>query len=52
MKKTLGSISLSVAVVLLLGWMLATPVREINRVQHGPIVADGNPPVPPTPWAA
>ena len=52
MKKTLGSITLSLAVLTLLGWMLATPCGEINRMQKAPIVADGNQPVPPTPWAA
>jgi len=52
MRKTLGSLSLSLVVVLLLGWMLATPVHEINRLHAAPVVADGGPPMPPPPWAA
>jgi hypothetical protein len=52
MKKTLGSVSLSLAAILLLGWMLATPLGEINPSQSAPIVADGTNPVPPTPWSA
>jgi len=51
MKKTFGSISLSLGVLMLLGWMLATPLREINPLQSAPIVADGTQPAPPTPWA-
>jgi len=51
MKKILSLVSLSVAALLLGGWMLATPQHEINRLNSTLIVADGGQPAPPPPWA-
>ena len=51
MKKALGLVCLSVAVVLMLGWMLATPNFEINAVRGVPVVADGTSPTPPPPFS-
>jgi hypothetical protein len=50
MKKTIGIVSLSLAVLLLFGWMLATPLVEINPLHTNPAVADGTPPMPPPPY--
>jgi len=50
MKKPLSLIALSIAVALLFGWMLATPVFEINPAQSMPAVADGGAPMPPPPY--
>ena len=51
MKKSLAvALTSSIAVVFLLGWMLATPVSKINLL-HTVHVADGVPPNPPPPWA-
>lgn len=52
MKKTISFLSLSIAGLLLLGWMLATPLVEINPLQSNPAVADGTPPQPPPPYNA
>ena len=52
MKKTISFVSLSIAGLLLFGWMLATPVLKINPAQTNPVVADGGQPMPPPPWAA
>ena len=52
MKRTIGLLAVSIAAVLLLGWMLTTPLLEINPAPASPAVADGNPPVPPPPYAA
>jgi len=49
--KTLGRSFLSVGVLLLLGWMLATPVLKINHPADAPLVADGSTPPPPPPFA-
>jgi len=48
--KTLGRSFVSVGVLLLLGWMLATPLLKINRPVDAPLVADGSPPPPPPPF--
>ncbi len=50
MKKTITLVSLSVAVLLVFGWMLATPLLEINLTHSAPLVADGGPPMPPPPY--
>jgi hypothetical protein len=46
-----GILFLSFAVCLALGWMLATPLHEINSVGGLPTLADGGMPVPPPPFA-
>jgi len=51
MKRTIGLLSLSVAVVLLLGWMLTIPALQINAIHGVPIVADGTSPTPPAPFS-
>ena len=50
MKKTVSLVSLSIAALLLFGWMLATPILQINPVHVNPAVADGTPPQPPPPY--
>jgi hypothetical protein len=52
MKKTISFLSLSIAGILLFGWMLATPLLECNQAESNTVVADGSAPVPPPPWAA
>ena len=52
MKNTISFLSLSVAGILLLGWMLATPQAEINHGNSNPVVADGGQQQPPPPYSA
>jgi hypothetical protein len=47
MRTTVRFAVLSLVVLALLGWMLATPILKINHS-----VADGMPPVPPPPFSA
>ena len=50
MKKALSLVALSIAALLLFGWMLATPVVEINPAPSNPALADGTSPMPPPPY--
>ena len=50
MKKTMALVSLSIAGLLLIAWMLTTPILQINPVNAAPAVADGTPPQPPPPY--
>jgi hypothetical protein len=49
-KVVLGSVTF--AVIVFLGGMLATPILKINRGSQNPTVADGGPPLPPPPFSA
>ncbi len=50
MKRTISLTTFCVAVLLIFGWMLATPLVEINPLHSSPAVADGTPPMPPPPY--
>lgn len=52
MRKSISFVSLSIAGILLFGWMLATPLCKSNLHGRNPVVADGSQGTPPPPYRA